>query len=360
MAWQRLSHILVIVSLALIAGGCGSDEASGDSGDDCPAGEQRNALTGQCELRDDQLLDAGDSDSGSSVADSGNDATTPDDSGPGDSGPDETGDAGQEVGHDADPGCPDRDGDGVADQACGGQDCDDTNPQVAPGMPEVCDAHDNNCDGDLNDGLQCSFYAHSITEMYLVDPFAKTATQVTTVPSLFDLDTHPDGTLYGISSSTLYKYDGPGSWTTIGSLGITGTPNGLAIDNQGTAYLTASNSVYTVDLATGAATTIGSMGGSYNSSGDCVVNKDNSLYMSSNHTFNGDSLVLIDGTTADAQNVGAIGESDVYGLTAAWGRMFGLTGSGKLIEINSGSGQSTVLHTFPNISWYGAASTPQR
>lgn len=49
-----------------------------------------------------------------------------------------------------DPGeCPDRDGDGHADALCGGDDCDDDDPNRFPGNLEVCngrDTHDEDCD----------------------------------------------------------------------------------------------------------------------------------------------------------------------------------------------------------------------
>ncbi|MBK8257654.1 MAG: hypothetical protein IPK82_33910 [Polyangiaceae bacterium] len=44
-------------------------------------------------------------------------------------------------------GCTDADGDMHTAEACGGDDCDDTEPSVFNGALEVCDGLDNNCDG---------------------------------------------------------------------------------------------------------------------------------------------------------------------------------------------------------------------
>jgi len=55
---------------------------------------------------------------------------------------------------------PDRDGDGHADVACGGDDCDDSDSRRYPGNAETCDDRDDDCDpstfGDVdadNDGF---------------------------------------------------------------------------------------------------------------------------------------------------------------------------------------------------------------
>ena len=44
----------------------------------------------------------------------------------------------------------DNDGDGFF----GSDDCDDTNATVFPGAPEICDNLDNNCDGEIDEGLE--------------------------------------------------------------------------------------------------------------------------------------------------------------------------------------------------------------
>ena len=47
--------------------------------------------------------------------------------------------------------CVDLDGDGYTSIACGGKDCDDVDPSVHPGVKEICNGKDDNCDGQTDE-----------------------------------------------------------------------------------------------------------------------------------------------------------------------------------------------------------------
>jgi len=268
-----------------------------------------------------------------------------------------------------DPAC-DQDMDGSLSMACGGDDCDDNDFRRAPTRSESCDAIDNNCNNLNNENLDCTFFAHTNDSLYKVDPFSRSATRIADAPNLFDIDTHPDGTLYGISSTALFFFQEiQGRWFEVGEFPTIDQGTGFAIDSEGTAFVTAAESVYTVDLGTAQTSFVGSLGGSFFSSGDCVVNKANTLFMTSKASSQPDTLVLVDRTTGAGQAVGQIRSgnttySSIFGLTAGWGELYGLNTRGELISIDVNTGAATLIHTFrsgqDNLRWYGAASTPGR
>lgn len=344
----RRCSSLLLATLWIAAAGCGSDQSE-SLVIDCSDEEYYDQVNDTCVPRSVRPApDAGGGggegaeDAGDEADVSENDAAAPD-----------TG---------IDEGC-DEDGDGALSMACGGADCDDTNPRRSPTLPELCDEFDNNCDGQVNEGVRCTFYAHSGTDLYEIDPFRRTSTQVgQNLPNLLDIDTHPDGTLYGITYEGLFSFDRDRvEWNQVGNFGRdVGDPNGLAIDSFGVVYATSQDEVYTIDVVSGAADLLGTLGGEYYSSGDIVVDRKDAMFVTSKHDVETDHLLLVSRADGAATNVGPIGFKKVFALTSAWGRLYGLTEQGALIEIDAESGAGSLVHAFDGIRWFGAASTPGR
>lgn len=59
-------------------------------------------------------------------------------------------------------GC-DQDNDGYLSMACGGNDCDDTNANIRPNVPDVCDGKDNDCNVNTVDGSGEAWYGQQTT-----------------------------------------------------------------------------------------------------------------------------------------------------------------------------------------------------
>jgi hypothetical protein len=257
----------------------------------------------------------------------------------------------------------DKDRDQSIAESCGGYDCDDNDSTRSPEFPEFCDQIDNNCSGVVNDNVTCTFYAHAGTELYEIDPFAKEATKLgSDLPYLQDIDTHPDGTLFGVNEDGIHRFDPwADAWVLQGGFGSVtiNDPNGLSIDSTGTAFITAQDKMYQAELMSGRATLLGRTGNFY-SSGDCVVNKRDTLFMTSKEEGQSDKLVQVSRETGQGTALGEVGFEKVFALTAAWGKLYGLTSNGELIEINQQDGNATLVHTFNGISFWGAASTPNR
>ncbi len=256
-------------------------------------------------------------------------------------------------------------------------DCDDDERMRSPNGIEFCDALDNNCNDEVNEGLTCEFYANTRDQLLFIDPFEKTSQALMNVVaevtegdrevSFQDLETHPDGRLFAITRTQLYEFRAMGNgglWIAtdqeLGADGI-GDANGFAIDRDGTGFITAENRLYTVNIDTGAATLVGTMDAEVYSSGDCVVNKGNTLFMTSKSDGVPDRLVAINRQTAEVtlleQNTGF---DKIFALTAAWGILFGLTGDGEVIQIDERTGAGTLITTFPDTTFFGSASTPDR
>ena len=259
----------------------------------------------------------------------------------------------------------DYDFDGYTDHRCGGNDCNDENAYINPSAAETCDNLDNDCDGELNNGIECWFYAHSSTSLYRIDPFKLTHEFVISVPSLYDMDTSPapESVLYGLTGSGWLKSfdEDEETWNNLDNAQSSIGGNGFAIDNYRRAFVTKSNKLYEVDLNTGGIIEEWELDTPdlwIQSSGDCVVNKNNSFYMTSSAPATND-LIYVDPSTMKGVLVGNTGFSGIWGLTAAFGKLYGLTSAGQLLLIDPSTAETVELHDFP-ISFYGAASSPSR
>lgn len=179
----------------------------------------------------------------------------------------------------------------------------------------------------------------------------------------WDMDVAPDGTLYAIAGGTLHRFDeNAQTWNRVGSMGLGfGTnPNGFCINSFGQAYATGGNQLYRIDLDTGAATAAANrMPNNVRSSGDCVIDKGDTLFMTSSGTGGNDDMVQVS-SDGSGTILGTTNHHSIYGMTAAWGRLYGFTGDGRLIEIDQSTWVSTELARFtgPTIVFYGASSAP--
>ena len=256
-------------------------------------------------------------------------------------------------------------------------DCDDTDVRRGSTAIELCDEVDNNCNNENNEGLECVFFAHTGEEIYAIDPFKKTATvrgnfRDLNLKPFLDMDTDPKtGTLYGITSDHLYRFDF--SWNQVGGKlpeAIKGA-NGMAIDRYGKAYVTKEDKIFEINLEDGAikppATvqqyTSGNEPRTVNSSGDCVINKGDTFFVTSRNSsdpLGPDVLVFVNLSNKTTSLKGETSHRGIYGLTAAWGKLYGTTSNGEIIRIDEGTGQSSLVFKVEGTRWYGAASTPKR
>ncbi|MFH1807114.1 MAG: MopE-related protein [Pseudomonadota bacterium] len=258
---------------------------------------------------------------------------------------------------------------------CGGNDCNDQNASVHPGATEICSFTDENCAGGNNEGLTCEFYAVTANQRHRIDPFARTALYLeVTLPSisidvaLYDIDTDLNGDLIAVTAWSVYRLESSGTLTEISNPALPPLPNGLAIDGAGAIHISNSDGVDSkmmrLNRQTGGLTTLATLS-PYASSGDCVFLDDGTLLMTSpnlSDPINGeDLLVRVNPTTGVVTEIGPMGYTDVWGLSAAWGYLFGVTGNGEVLLINPGTGTGTLLVSFVDgnqdpVEFYGASS----
>jgi len=268
------------------------------------------------------------------------------------------------------PNC-DLDGDGYDSDACAGTDCNDNDPLIHPQARERCSFIDENCDGNNNEFLDCSFMAAGPYDLYRVDPFEPKVEWLSNVQNsnssggMLDIDIDTNGNLVIVKKEGLYELSANGDLVaTEGfedengqSVELSPYTNGMAINSAGTLFLTDSEedrsttpyssvaSAQTVQTQTGVISELGSLA-PYVSSGDCVALKNDSILMTAHYPSDQegtDLLVFVNSDTAQTTLIGDTGYSKIFGLSASFGLLFGVTEDAKILQINAENGASTLL-----------------
>lgn len=293
----------------------------------------------------------------------------------------DAGGGGEDGGSGGDTGVPpfcDRDDDGHLALTCGGDDCDDERFDVHPDAEERCSFIDEDCDEENNEGLDCRFVASSDDTLYRIDPFTGRIAELALVElpdpdhGLLDLDIDPQGQLLAVTADGLYTVGSQGEMALLAHVSTPERTNGMAIDSSGTIFITNAPydandpaMAYTIDRYTGVLDTLGVLN-PYASSGDCVTLKDDSLLMTApdpdtpydpnDPRARRDVLVYVDSFSAETRLIGAVGFAKVYGLSASFDHLFGVTDFGEVIEIDPLTGAGTLLFVDPELRFWGAAN----
>jgi hypothetical protein len=260
-------------------------------------------------------------------------------------------------------GCIDNDNDGF----CADVDCNDSDPAIFPTALERCDRIDSNCNGDLNDDLDCTFLAHDRDTTFAIDPFELTITtlgdiDISGTGSLLDIDRDIDGTLLAVTRDGIWEVRPNGDLVSVASITAPDRTNGMAITNTGTLFLTnddgGDSAAFRVERPSGTLVRVGGFSDGLVSSGDCVFTKTGDLLMSAKDPDQpnaSDVLVEINTTTGATTTRGSIGFSRVFGLSDSFGFLFGVTQAGEVIELDAATGQGTLLFD-TDVFFNGAAN----
>lgn len=237
------------------------------------------------------------------------------------------------------------------------------NDAAAPGM----DAAAPGMDVNRPPPPEYPMYAHDNTQLFVVTPPSfdlKTIGPFGVSDDMTDLAVTPDGSVYTISNTTLYRVDPQTAAatmvTTLGSgaqsnVALTFLPDGtlLAGDKDGV--------VRKVDPRNGTVTEVGSFGDGLASAGDLVAVADGTMYgisdAGSADAETNNILIKVDTTTGMATRVGQIGFGQVWGMAYNVGHVYAFTQAGEIIEIDPATGAGTLKRMHP-VEFWGAGVTP--
>ncbi len=180
------------------------------------------------------------------------------------------------------------------------------------------------------------------------------------VIAVTDLATAPDGSLFAVSRSQLYRINaGTAVATPIGA-GLPDRTNALCFNaaSELFAATASTGTLYRIDLASGGFTPIGSYGSSWLSSGDLVFRSDGILLATMAHPGdNYDALATVNQATGAATVVRQDLPNQMYGLRLLDGVIYGCAAADRgLYVINGTTGAFVRVRTL-SFAPYGSKSS---
>jgi hypothetical protein len=223
----------------------------------------------------------------------------------------------------------------------------------------------NSGGGDGSGGNPQSYqvYAHSDTVLYTIDLSTQALVTVGNFNApmndvITDLAVAPDQTIYVISETALYTASASdGHVTKVGSLSACGQ-KGVALTTTSDGRLWVGDfmgAICQIDISTSTPTVKPAVTMSNNMalSGDMVGIGNGTVFgsaykLSDSQTQNDNILVTVDVTTGAVTQLGATGYPKLFGVSFAQNQVFGFThdGSGRVVTIDTTSGQGTMFGTF--------------
>ncbi len=220
---------------------------------------------------------------------------------------------------------------------------DDDDGQIGGGDagPDTADAR-----GPVADAgpTATRMFVHTNEKLYLIDDVNFSLSEVGSFDApdgdrMTDLAVTPDGEIYTLSSSALFRVDRETAKAT------------KVADVNGTLNV--------------GMTELGEIGSGYATAGDLVGVADGRMFAISDKGPNGNEdvnnvLITIDPETgAFQESIGQIGWGRVFGSGVANNRIYAFTDEGYVIEINPSNGVGTERAYYENISFWGAGVTPR-
>ena len=170
---------------------------------------------------------------------------------------------------------------------------------------------------------------------------------------LTDIALAPDGRLFGVDFSAASEIDATTGRATRLSTSTLMNINAMDAAPDGTIYVAGGQSLYTLDLASGAWVTVMSFSQGQ-SSGDLAFVNGRLLLTISYYAPN-DYLLELDPVAHTSRIVGDTGYACIYGLAAYGPKLYGMTCTGQVLSLDTDTGQGTVLQE-TNIVFWGASA----